>query len=74
MKINKKFKDERKEVARFMRRLYRRGLTTGTTLLQAFDKLEVLENAAKMTLLAELTGRKKVLGNARISQTVKLFR
>ena len=28
-------------------------LTTGSNLLQAFDKIEVLENAAKMTLIAE---------------------
>lgn len=49
-------------------------LTTGTTLLQAFDKIEVLENAAKMTLIAELTGRKSPLTRERIHQIDKFFR
>ncbi len=49
-------------------------LTTGTSLLQAFDKLEVLENAAKMTLLVELTGKKKVLSDSRIRQIERIFR
>jgi L-fuculose-phosphate aldolase len=49
-------------------------LTTGSTLLQAFDKIEVLENAAKMTLLTEMTGRKRPLDKARILELEKLFR
>jgi len=49
-------------------------LTTGTNLLQAFDKIEVLENAAKMTLMAEMTGRKKPLDKARILELERLFR
>ena len=49
-------------------------LTTGSCLLQAFDKLEVLENAAKMTIIVELTGKKKELGRTRIQQLDKLFR
>jgi len=49
-------------------------LTTGSGLLQAFDKLEVLENAAKMTIIVELTGKKKELGRTRIKQLDKLFR
>ena len=49
-------------------------LTTGSNLLQAFDKIEVLENAAKMTLLAEMTGRKRPLDKARILELEKLFR
>lgn len=49
-------------------------LTTGSSLLQAFDKLEVLENAAKMTLIVEMTGKKSTLGKARILQIDKLFR
>ena len=49
-------------------------ITTGSNLLQAFDKLEVLENAAKMTLIAEITGRKSPLGKSRILQIDKLFR
>jgi L-fuculose-phosphate aldolase len=35
-------------------------LTTGSNLLQAFDKIEVLENAAKMTLMSEID-RKSVV-------------
>ena len=49
-------------------------LTTGSTLLQAFDKIEVLENAAKMTLMTEMTGKKRPLDKARILELEKLFR
>ena len=49
-------------------------LTTGSNLLQAFDKIEVLENAAKMTLMSELTGKKKPLDRARIVELERLFR
>jgi L-fuculose-phosphate aldolase len=49
-------------------------LTTGTAILQAFDKIEVLENAAKMTLIAELTGKKSQLTRERIHQIDKYFR
>jgi len=49
-------------------------LTTGSNLLQAFDKIEVLENAAKMTLMSEMTGRKKPLDRARILELERLFR
>ena len=49
-------------------------ITTGKNLLQAFDKLEVLENAAKMTLIMEITGKKSPLGESRIIQIDKLFR
>jgi L-fuculose-phosphate aldolase len=49
-------------------------LTTGSNLLQAFDKIEVLENAAKMTLLSEMTGRKNPLDRARILELERLFR
>jgi L-fuculose-phosphate aldolase len=49
-------------------------LTTGSTLLQAFDKIEVLENAAKMTLMTGLTGKKRPLDRARIAELEKLFR
>jgi L-fuculose-phosphate aldolase len=49
-------------------------LTTGPNLLQAFDKIEVLENAAKMTLMTEVTGRKRPLDKARILEIEKLFR
>jgi L-fuculose-phosphate aldolase len=49
-------------------------LTTGTNLLQAFDKIEVLENAAKMTLILEMTGKKSQLTKERIHQIDKFFR
>jgi L-fuculose-phosphate aldolase len=49
-------------------------LTAGTNLLQAFDKIEVLENAAKMTLMTEMTGKRKPLDKARIIELEKLFR
>ena len=49
-------------------------LTTGSTLLQAFDKIEVLENAAKMTLMTEMTGKKRPLDKARILELERLFR
>lgn len=51
-------------------------LTTGNTLLQAFDKLEVLENAARMTVIVNLAGKgkKKPLGIDRINELNKLFR
>ena len=49
-------------------------LTTGSTLLQAFDKIEVLENAAKMTLMSEMTGRKRPLDKERILELERLFR
>jgi L-fuculose-phosphate aldolase len=49
-------------------------LTTGTNLLQAFDKLEVLENAAKMTLIVEIMGKKRSLTSARIAEIERLFR
>jgi len=49
-------------------------VTTGSNLLQAFDKLEVLENAAKMTIIVEMTGKKKELGKARIIQIENIFR
>jgi L-fuculose-phosphate aldolase len=49
-------------------------LTTGANLLQAFDKIEVLENAAKMTLMTEMTGKKRPLDKTRILELEKLFR
>lgn len=49
-------------------------LTTGASLLQAFDKLEVLENAARMTLIVQLTGKKKPLSKSRVLELEKLFR
>ena len=49
-------------------------LTVGSNLLQAFDKIEVLENAAKMTLMTEMTGRKRPLDKIRIQELEALFR
>ncbi len=49
-------------------------LTIGSNLLQAFDKVEVLENAAKMTLMTEMTGKRKPLDKARILELERLFR
>jgi L-fuculose-phosphate aldolase len=49
-------------------------LTTGSSLLQAFDKIEVLENTAKMTLIVEFTGKKSALSRSRIVEIEKLFR
>jgi L-fuculose-phosphate aldolase len=49
-------------------------LCTGTSLLQAFDKIEVLENAARMTLIVELTKKKSPLTRDRIIQIDKFFR
>jgi len=49
-------------------------LTTGSNLLQAFDKIEVLENAAKMTMIVEITKKKSSLSKSRIFEIEKLFR
>jgi L-fuculose-phosphate aldolase len=49
-------------------------LTTGSTLLQAFDKIEVLENAARMTLIVDMTRKKSPLTKDRIQQIDKYFR
>jgi L-fuculose-phosphate aldolase len=49
-------------------------LTTGSSLLQAFDKIEVLENAARMTLIVEIIKKKSPLTRERIHQIDKLFR
>jgi len=49
-------------------------ITTGKSLLQVFDKLEVLENAAKMTLITRIAGNRKMLSSLRISEIDRLFR
>jgi ribulose-5-phosphate 4-epimerase/fuculose-1-phosphate aldolase len=43
-------------------------------LLQAFDKTEVLENAARMTLIVNLTRKKSPLTKARAFEIERLFR
>jgi L-fuculose-phosphate aldolase len=49
-------------------------LTTGSNLLQAFDKIEVLENAAKMTLIVDMTKKKSPLNKTRVREIEKTFR
>lgn len=49
-------------------------LTIGNNLLQAFDKMEVLENAARMTLIVDFAGKKKSLSKEKIQEIEKLFR
>ena len=49
-------------------------LATGFSLLQAFDKVEVLENAAMMTVITTLTGKRRPLSQARINEINNLFR
>ncbi len=49
-------------------------LTTGSGILEAFDRLEVLEQAARMTLITELCGRKKPLGKIRLRELDRMFR
>jgi L-fuculose-phosphate aldolase len=49
-------------------------LTTGSSLLQAFDKIEVLENAAKMTFITGLMKKKKPLSRSRVEEIEKFFR
>ena len=49
-------------------------VTTGSNLLQAFDRIEVLENAAKMTLIVEMMKDRNPLSRSRILEIEKLFR
>lgn len=49
-------------------------LTAGSSLLQAFDRLEVLENAARMTTIVEISGKKKPLTKTRVQELGRLFR
>jgi L-fuculose-phosphate aldolase len=49
-------------------------LTVGNSLLQAFDMIEVLEYAARMTVIVEMMGYMKSLSKARISEIEKMFR
>jgi len=48
-------------------------LAVGETLLQAFDRIEVLENAAKMTVLTKLLNDKSELSPAQLSELKTLF-
>jgi L-fuculose-phosphate aldolase len=49
-------------------------LTAGADLLQAFDKTEVLENAARMTIIVNLTKKKSPLTKIRAAEIEKIFR
>ncbi len=49
-------------------------LSVGKDLLQAFDKIEVLENAARMTVIIEMMGKKSPLTAGRIDEINRLFR
>ena len=48
-------------------------LTLGNTLLQAYDRMEVLEVSAKMTLITDILGKKKELSIAELDEIDKLF-
>jgi L-fuculose-phosphate aldolase len=48
-------------------------LTVGETLLQAFDRMEVLESAAKITLMTRLLGNQKELNEHQLSEIDCLF-
>ncbi|MCT4645407.1 MAG: class II aldolase/adducin family protein, partial [Carboxylicivirga sp.] len=48
-------------------------LAVGSSLLKAFDRIEVLENAAKMTALTTLLDDKRELNNVQIQQLNDLF-
>jgi len=49
-------------------------LAVGETLLQAFDKIEVLENAARMSVIARIMGKKKPLSKWRVEELKQMFR
>ena len=49
-------------------------LAIGKNLLEAFDKIEVLENAARMTVITEIMGSAKSLSGNKIEEIEKLFR
>jgi L-fuculose-phosphate aldolase len=49
-------------------------LAAGKSLIEAFDRIEVLENAAKMTLIVQFAGSKSELDDTKVSQIDKLYR
>ncbi len=48
-------------------------LAVGDNLLQAYDRLEVTEAAAKMTFITELMGERKELSETELREIDKLF-
>jgi L-fuculose-phosphate aldolase len=49
-------------------------LAVGDSILQAFDRLELIENAARMTLITEVMRRRNPLTRSRLQEIEKLFR
>ena len=49
-------------------------LAAGDDLLQAFDRIEVLESAARMNVIVELMGKRKALSSGRVTEIKRLFR
>jgi len=48
-------------------------ITVGETLLQAYDRMEVLEASAKMTLITNILGKRKELKENELKDIDKLF-
>jgi L-fuculose-phosphate aldolase len=48
-------------------------LATGADLLQAFDRIEVLENAARMTVITSIMGRRSSLSISQVSEIKRIF-
>lgn len=48
-------------------------LSVGSNLLQAFDRIEVLENAAKMTVINRVMGKSRPLLSKRIDEIKRIF-
>lgn len=49
-------------------------VTTGNSLIQAFDRLEILENAAMMTFITEIMKKKRPLGKTRRNEIENMFK
>lgn len=48
-------------------------LAVGNSLLQAYDRMEVTETAAKMTFITDLLGERKELSETEVAEIDKLF-
>jgi L-fuculose-phosphate aldolase len=48
-------------------------LTVGESLIQAFDRMEVLESAAKITLMTKLLGSQRELNEHQLTEIDRLF-
>jgi L-fuculose-phosphate aldolase len=49
-------------------------VTAGASLLQAFDRMEVLENAAKMTIITGILKKKNPLSREKLAEIEKLIK